>query len=172
MALEITEKVNADKNIFVHGTPYHTANNLDYDEIIAEKCSGEIDYKQKIIIDSIRFNIAHHIGRSSVPSGGDVMLKNELIMNYLYDLLDHEDPCDYIIRGHTHQYRRVENDFGTVITLPSLQLGIAKYNLYARKMSGYYSVGFLEMDIYPEKKIDIVKKTFNYKLASRKYREV
>jgi hypothetical protein len=150
MAKEVIRTVNAKHNIFVYGTPYHTGNRFDFEDLVAKDFGGDIDARKKIKIGGVKFDLSHAIGKSDTPVGGDIMVKKATLWSLIDDVLQgRTEHADYLLRGHAHEYRLDENEMCTGIICPSLQLGIKKFNRYARRLSGWYSVGFLVIDINP-----------------------
>lgn len=151
MAQAVIDTVNAKHNIFVYGTPYHTGNRFDFENLVAKKYGGDIDARKKIKIGGVKFDLMHAIGKSDTPVGGDIMVKKAALWSLIDDVLQgRTEHADYLLRGHAHEYRMDENEICTGIICPSLQLGIKRFNRYARKLQGWYSVGFLVIDINPE----------------------
>jgi hypothetical protein len=172
MGIKIVKTVNAPLNLFVFGTPYHSGSIMDYEAIIANEFGGHIDWEQKITFDGVRFQFSHALGKSTTPVGGDIALKKEIIWNVIEDYLYAQSPsADIIGRGHTHEYRLLDNDHSYGFSAPALKLGLPRWDRYARKMRGWYSVGFLIIDIIngiarlPEKHF------FKYKIHEGGYKD-
>lgn len=149
IAIATLERVNAKRFIFCTGTPYHTSGALDYEHAIARHFGDPgLSWMRKIEIEGVKINLAHTIGKTSTPVGGDIMLKKAQIWDFTRQVLYDDEAADLIIRGHVHESRFNEIDDRGVVTLPALKLGNPDFDKYARKMSGgFYSVGFREMII-------------------------
>ena len=169
MAIAALLHVNATRKIFVTGTPYHGGQNTDYERLIASAFNDDISYRRRIEIEGVRINVAHTISKTSTPVGGDIMLRKAL----LWDELLADDAADIILRGHVHEYRAVESEKATAITCPALKIGNADYDRYARKMSGgFYTVGFIEIDIDKGKVVRRELKKAVFKSNAREYEQI
>jgi len=157
LAVNIISRLNIKRHVFVYGTPYHVSNNSDYERYIAENFGGDIKTTQKKIIDGIKFDISHKVGKSGSIAGGDSILKNEMLWAYI------NDNVDYVIRGHAHEYRLEELDFLTGIICPALKICYPDLDRYGRGLKGWYTVGFLKM-IIEDGVANISKHFFRYKL--------
>jgi hypothetical protein len=148
--IEISQKIiryiNAKQNIFVYGTPYHTGKIMDYENQIAREFGGDISTYKKVNIGGVKFDLAHDIGKSGTPTGGDIMLKKEMLWTALYDLVtcNAGETADFILRGHAHEYRFIGDDNCTAFICPALKIGMPDYDRYGRRVKGKYHVGFLE----------------------------
>jgi len=163
-AVNIIHQIGADQNIFVYGTPYHISENLDYERMIAKEFGGDIETYQKKSIQGIKFDLAHSIGKTNTPTGGDIMVKKEILWALLNDISN--SSVDYVIRGHAHEYRKVEMEYISGIICPALKIGDPNFDRYARKIRGWYTVGFLEMQIEKGKVINFIKHFYRYKIKS------
>lgn len=171
--VKILKSANAKKHIFVYGTPYHSSSgNIDYEKDIAEEMGDKnISWCRKVNIDGVKFNLSHTIGKTSTPVGGDIMLRKALIWNRLLSEVDGDDKADVILRGHVHEFRKIEDTESIVLTLPALKIGNADYDRYPRRMSGgFYHVGFCEMVVDRGLIIDFKKHLYkvNFKLSYEK----
>lgn len=146
IAIDIIKYVNAKKNIFVYGTPYHTSGTTEYEKPIADHFGEKISFKRKVEILGIRWNIMHTIGKTGTPVGGDIMLKKAGLWSMIYDTIDGRAPADIIIRSHAHEYRFLGNDMIKAFILPALKIGKPDFDRYARRLDGWYNVGFLEFN--------------------------
>lgn len=170
MAVDIIKMINAKKNVFVYGTAYHTGKIMDYENQIAKEFGGDIAAYKKISVDGVRFDLSHDIGKSGTPTGGDIALKKEMLWTWLYDLMEsgRTETADYILRGHAHEYRGVFNETTTAIICPALKIGIPDLDRYARKVKGWYTVGFMECEII-DGKANMTPKLFKYQIKMGGY---
>lgn len=170
MVEEIIDKVGAKRNIFTFGTPYHTGKYMDYERQIAKNFGGDIRAIQYCEFNGVKFNVAHTIGKTNTPVGGDIMRKKMQIWDVIESYMEGEENADYIVRNHIHEYGFVGNDLGIVITSPAMQIGSKDHNRYARRMSGgWYSVGYLSFDCSSKDNHDWDRMKFKYRLRENKY---
>ena len=93
----------------------------------------------------------HTVGKSASPVAGDTQLRKTKLWSNIYDLVDGRDEtADFIIRSHAHEYRGIFDENSVAIILPALKLGLPDSDRYARRIEGYYSVGFVEFDFSAE----------------------
>lgn len=147
MAIEIIETINAKKHIFTFGTPFHTGSSYDAEKQIAKNFDADIRTCQKLKLNGINFNIAHTVGKTGTPVGGDIMIKKKMIWSSIYSIMDGDEQPDIIIRSHAHEYRAVGNTLSKAFVCPALQLGHQDHNQYARRLDGWYDVGFIVFNI-------------------------
>lgn len=168
----ILKKLNAKQYIFNYGSGYHTGQDQDHEKDIADDFGGNITTQQRFAVQGVKFDTKHTISKSTVPSGGTIQLQTQFIWNVLNTLnTDNKEIADYIIRFHAHEYRLLENDYNTVIICPALKIGMPDFDRYARKLNGYYSVGFLEFCIDKGKVVDYEHYKFTYGVDSG-YKEI
>lgn len=143
MAIEIVRTANANKNVFVYGTPYHVTGAMDYEAIVAREFGGDIRTHQKIEVDGYRYDVSHAVGKTGTPVGGDIMITKKRLWSHINDVMAGRNPAHYVIRAHVHEYRITGNSVSTGITCPCLKFGLPDYEDYARKLDGYYDMGLL-----------------------------
>lgn len=125
----------------VYGTPYHTASDgQDWDRHVAERLDTTIQDHIWRDVDGCTFDVKHHIGGSNSVNGGDSSLRNEINQARAWHLDSGWPLCDWLIRGHVHRHRVVDN----CITLPALQLW-TKFG--GRRCSGVIHFGLVWCDI-------------------------
>ena len=127
--------------VMVYGTPYHTTDGAaDFDGIVANNLGAEIHNHAWVNVDGTTFDIKHKLGGSSTPTGGDIALRKEILWSHEWALAHGYPICDYIVRGHVHRERVVDN----ARSLPSLQLW-TKYG--GRQCTGLVNFGLTWCDI-------------------------
>jgi len=172
-AIEILKMIPAKKHVMVYGTDYHTGRILEYEKVIAEKLGCDIRSEQRVSVNGVKFNLAHQIGKSGVPRGGDIQVRTKQLQTILDDVLNsNKGIADIVIRGHAHEWRYVENALGIGIICPAMKLGLKDYEPYARKIGGYYTVGFLEFNVNSADDFGLKKHFFKYKLGNGGYRKL
>lgn len=168
----VIDSVNAKKHIFVYGTPYHGGDILDYEKIVADAYGGKISWLQQVDIEGVRFNVAHVIGKSTTPVGGDISLRKQMVWNALLSARETGETADVILRGHAHEYRMIADDQTTACICPALKIGNADYDRYGRKMQGgHYHVGFIEFTVDKGKLTEFSPKIYRY-TVKREYERI
>jgi hypothetical protein len=146
MAKSILTFVGAEKNIVIAGTGYHTGEQEDFEEILANEVKGKFGSHEFLNINNQGFDFKHHCGSSSVPHGRHTPVAKEAIWNKLWTeagLIP--DKTKYLIRSHVHYYSCIEDDRMVSLTTPALQGFGSKFG--SRRCSGIPTIGFLSFDI-------------------------
>lgn len=168
IAKTVIEKIGARKHYFCYGTPYHVSGDSDFESPVAEYFGDKISWLRKLEIEGVKFNLAHTIGKSTSPVGGDIALRKQIVWNYLLDVKESGESADVIIRGHAHEYRALLDADTTAFICPSLKIGNADYDRYGRKMQGgHYHVGFVEIDVDNGKIVRYDPKIYKYNFESK-----
>jgi len=151
MAIEAIESIEAKKIFMVKGTPYHTGDNTDYEQIIADRLGASIGEQEWVEVElpdgSITFDLKHKVGGSSIPHGKGNSIAKERLWNLIHND-DHtaQPKADVFLRGHVHYYYHVEDTTYHAFTCPSLQGLGSKYG--SRQCSGIVHFGFLIIDLH------------------------
>ena len=172
IAHSVIDSANASRHVFVYGTPYHGGNIMDYEKAVADRYGDPISWMRKIDIEGVRFNLAHVIGKSTTPVGGDISLRKQMVWQTLASVATDDDMADVILRGHAHEYRLIADDSLTACIVPALKIGNADFDRYGRKMQGgHYHVGFIEFTVDAGKLIDFSPKIYRY-TVKRGYEQI
>lgn len=152
MALKAIRFVGAQTNIIVAGTPYHSGEQEDMEELIAAELHCKFGSHEWLDINGVCFDVKHFIGASSIPHGRLTALSRDSLWNSLWAEAGDTPKADYIVRSHVH-YTTGGWDFTAgkrvdFFTLPALQAMGTKYG--ARKCSGKVNFGFHTFDIGKE----------------------
>jgi len=140
-AILLTE---APKIIMVRGTPYHTGDLEDWEDLVAEKVGAKIGNHEWISVDGLIFDIRHHVGRSTIPHGRLTAPLREQLWNMLWAEVAGYPKADILLRGHVH-YHVDGQIFGRrVFICPALQL----HTKYGSKLAtGTVDVGLMHFDV-------------------------
>ena len=141
-ALEVLAPIKPRRGwCIVAGTPYHTATDgADWDGWVANELGTTCHDHAWVEVDKQTFDLKHQLGGSSTPTGGDIALRKEILWSHEWHLEMGWPLSDWILRGHTHRWRRVDN----AQCCPSLQLW-TKFG--GRKCSNYVHFGLMWADI-------------------------
>jgi hypothetical protein len=132
MATKALETIDALKYIFVHGTPYHTGNEEDFESIIAEKFGADIGGHEWIEVNGKIFDVKHKIGSSGIPHGRYTALAKEKLWNLYWNEIKGAPKSDIFIRAHVHYFNYIGNDTFFGVILPALQTFGSKYGNFVR----------------------------------------
>lgn len=130
--------------VLLYGTGYHTANKGDdVDRLVANRLpNAEMHNHAVVNVDGFRFDLRHHIGGGTSPTGGDVALRKEEIWNLVWKDHGVQPNVEAFVRGHVHRRRVVDS----VRTCPALQ----QWTKFGRRLSSLVHFGVMWADIYQE----------------------
>ncbi len=135
------------KFIGTYGTDYHVSTEGDdWEHIIAHKAQfDKIGSHEWLDVNGLVFDIRHHLGSSSVPTGRHNASAREGLWNDLWSLANMQPRADVIIRSHVHYYQHCGTSSKLCMTLPALQGMGSKYG--ARRCSGTVDWGVVLFEI-------------------------
>lgn len=147
MAEKVIGSIKAKKIFMTYGTPYHTGDGEDFEDVIARRVKAEISDHHFIDVNGVIFDIKHKVGSSSVPHGRHTPIAREALWNDLWSLSENSQPnSDIIIRSHVHYFSYCGSDRKLAITTPALQSFGSKFG--ARQCSGVVNIGFIQFKIH------------------------
>jgi len=127
MAAECILVWKAPRIAICYGTPYHTGNNQDNEDVVAklvEKGGGKVEISGQhfIEVNGVCFDLKHFVSSSSIPHGRWTPLVKDKLWNQIWHAEHKQQPdADYVIRGHVH-YCIFGGDFDNweAMTCPAL----------------------------------------------------
>lgn len=143
IACECLQEIEYKKILLTHGTPYHTSSNggEDFQKVIADKMGGKVYDELRLDVEGVIFDIKHHIGSSSTPTGRF----NSMAKNRLWDVLlaekDGRPKANVYVRSHVHYYTHCGQSDWMAVNLPCLQAPLTKYG--ARRCVGTTDWGMM-----------------------------
>ena len=149
MAARGIELAKAPKVLMTYGTGYHTGQDDDWEDHVADAVKAErIEAEGHYDIRGVKVNMRHHIGGTSSVASRFTALSKESVRNLLWAEHDQQPKADLIVRAHVH-VPRVCGEPGDwmAITLPGLQGLGSKYG--ARRAPGLlvrFGFAMLEVD--------------------------
>lgn len=160
MAVEIAQRINANKSVVIRGTKYHVGSEENFEDDFAYRINAPVFDRFLGDIGGKIFDIRHKIGRSSIPHGRMTPLSRQVLWSRLKAEKD-GIKADVIIRSHVHYHVFLEENGVMAMTLPALQ-GASAYG--AQECDGEVDYGIIILDIEPDG--NILKRKFLPKLAS------
>lgn len=145
IATECLSLVGAPKTYMVYGTPYHTGDAEDFEEIVANNLGASIKSQCWVDVNGCVFDLKHFVGSSQVPYGRGASVGRDQLWNLIFNERGEQPKADVLLRGHVHYYEGRFNSRYLGMTLPALQGFGSKFG--ARKMSGVVDFGFVVFDI-------------------------
>jgi len=153
MATRLIRKF-ATKNIFlVRGTPYHTGDAEDWEDVVADFVDAGVEDNVFLDIHGHIVYCRHKIGKSGAPNGWATAPAREATWNLINSVTQKHPNADLQLYGHIHEYTVVSKWGKTVVTSPALQLPGTSYG--KRQMSGNYDVGFLLLHFFEGDKFEV-----------------
>lgn len=147
MATHCIQVAQAKSYRMTRGTPYHTGEDDDWENIIAKNIGAKIGDHEWYDVNGLVFDVKHHIGGSSVPYSRATPLGRDGLWNLIWADLQLQPKADVLIRSHVHYCFDCQGIIPTqrYIVTPALQGFGSKYG--ARRCSGTVNVGFVSFDI-------------------------
>jgi hypothetical protein len=145
MAMECIQLAKAKQIHMTYGTPYHTGDKEDWENIIAERIGAQIGAETTINVNGLLFNFKHHVGSSGVPTGRFNSIARDGLWNDLWSLKKGVEPVDIIVRSHTHYHVYCGYDGRLGIITPALQGMGSKFG--SRRCSGTVDFGLIHFDV-------------------------
>ena len=146
MAAEAIESFKVKKKFMTYGTPYHTGELEDFEDIIADMVGAEkIGGEDNLDVNGCIVNYRHHIGRSSIPHGRHTAVAKEYLWNQMWALRGEYPLANIILRSHVHYHSYAGGTGWVAMTTPALQNYGGKYG--SRIMSGTVDIGFVVLHI-------------------------
>ena len=134
------------KNWFmVYGTPYHTGDKNDVEDIISQIMGCKIESTLDLEVNGRVFNFKHKIGGSQIPHGRATSLLRDKMWNQLWAARGEYPLADVIIRSHVHYNVVVDTPTGISVITPALQGYGSKYG--TRQVSGTVDYGFMYFEV-------------------------
>lgn len=151
MANKVIATVHADKNVFIHGTPYHTGEQEDLEDIIAGNWGERGHDHEWLDINGKVLDVKHFVSSSSIPQGRLTALGRAEMWNALWAETGDAPRSDFVIRAHVHYstggWRFVGTREVNFFSMFALQAMGSKFG--AKKCEGLVDFGFhvLEVDV-------------------------
>ena len=117
------------KLVMTRGTPYHTGEGEDFEDLIAQELKAEeIGAHVFPKIDGVVFDLKHKVGSSTIPHGRSSAIKKAALWNKIWAEADEQPDADVLVRSHVHYHQAsYDPDFGWQMTTPALQGFGSKY---------------------------------------------
>ncbi len=152
MAVEAVAEVKADYRYFTYGTPFHVAQFLRGEDLVAKDFGCKPRESWRIgPLHGIYLMDRHVLGRSDIPYGQGTPLFREWVRDQLGAVMEEYRAADLQIRHHVHYYFEVRNARGRAIACPCWKLPTppegwgSPYPWTLRTQ--YYDVGMLLIEI-------------------------
>jgi len=146
MATQCIEVAEAKKIYLIHGTPYHTGTEEDWEDVVADNVgAAKIGSHEWIDVNGLVFDCKHKVGSSGIPHGRYTAIAKEQLWNQIWAMDGGQPLGDVIIRSHVHYYRFAGDGKRLALTTPALQGPGTKYG--AKEMSGTVDTGFIHFNV-------------------------
>jgi len=147
MAAECIDQAKAKTVVMVHGTPYHTGDEEDWEAVLAGQLKAgdvKVGGHEWYDVNGLVFDVRHQVSRSVIPYGRATPLMRDVVWSMLWSELAGYPNSDVIVRAHVHYYVYVEFMGKVAVICPALQ-GFTKCG--TRRATGTIDIGFLHFDI-------------------------
>jgi len=148
MAAECINFVKAKKVIMTYGTPYHTGQEEDWEDVVAGKVKNlvKLGGQEWPVINGLCFDVKHKVGSSTIPHGRMTALARARLWNQIWHAEHEQQPQAHVlIRSHVHYHNYCGGDGWLAMTTPGLQ-GFGSH-FGVRLCEGLVQIGMLVFDI-------------------------
>ena len=148
MAVRALRRVPVTKKtqwVFTRGTPYHTGDDIDHENRIAEDFNAKIGEHEWIDIEGVVFDVKHHpAGSSGIPNGRHTGVAKDRLWNMIWHHETMQPDAQVFIRSHVHYHNFCGGPDWLAMTTPALQGFGSRYG--ARRCTGIVDFGFVTFD--------------------------
>lgn len=144
-AAECIRYTEAEKIVMTYGTPYHTGQEEDWEDVLAREIGAKIGAHEWVDINGLVFDVKHHVGSSQIPHGRHTAVARERLWSQLWAEREQTPKADVIIRSHVHYFDYCGGRDWLAMTTPALQGLGTKFG--ARRCSGTVDFGLLSFDV-------------------------
>jgi hypothetical protein len=147
MAAQVIREAKAKRIYITRGTRYHSGNDEDWDEIVAEKVNAkEVGAHIWLESEGTILDIRHKVPGSVIPHGRFTGLARQKLWNYLWNLRGMQPDARIVIRSHVHYHVYCGTAEWLAMTTPSLQ---AWTKFGSEEIEGTNDIGLIEINTYP-----------------------
>jgi len=134
------------KWILTRGTPYHTGDDTDHENKIANAFHAKIGEHEWVDIEGVVFDVKHHpAGSSGIPQGRHTAVAKDRMWNVMWAHEDMQPDSDIFLRSHVHYHNLCGGPDWLAMTLPALQGMGTKFG--ARRCVGIVDFGFVTFEV-------------------------
>lgn len=163
MATKLLRKVayigkNIPEYYFSRGTPYHTGEEEDFENVIAKAFAVEgkenIGESLLVNVEDVVFELKHKVGGGSLPHTKATPLLRDVLMAIVKESVERQEKVDVFVRSHVHSHIFVEAMKRTALITPALEVNSAYGQ---RQCSGLTDYGFIVCEVEKGKILRWVK---------------
>jgi hypothetical protein len=144
MAAEAIKLVGAEKVYIIKGTRYHTGDEEDWEEVLADKVGAvHCGYHEWISCEGVIFDFRHFVSGSAIPHGRTTSLSRAQLWNALWADRGMQPQAHVIVRSHRHFYINHEEATFRLINTPAMQMW-TKFG--SAIIDGTNDIGFVVFD--------------------------
>jgi hypothetical protein len=153
MATQILKKIKANRYVFTLGTPYHTGDMEDFEQLVAQEFEGRAKKEILLTVNGVVMHASHHAAGSQNPNTRQNRLGVEAAVIRKRVFEERLQRPDVFFRSHAH-YSGSYRDGGLEgWRVPSLQL--VNTSKYGRSFGMDLDYGFLVADVYGPKAFNV-----------------
>lgn len=147
MAARVIEEAHAKRIAIIKGTPYHTGNEEDWEEVLAKEVGADrCGAHEWIEAHGTVIDFKHKIGSSAIPHGRHTALARARLWNLLWSEREMQPRASILVRSHVHYHAHSGGAGWLAMTTPALQ-GWTKYG--ALEVEGTVDYGLICIDVGP-----------------------
>lgn len=149
MAIELLRRIPKKRGapiVITRGTPSHTGDEEDYEDIVAMAMDAKIGEHEFVDIEGVIFNLKHHpAGGGQLPHTRASATSKDWLWNQIWADREMQPRCHVFIRSHVHFHSYCGGVDWLGMTTPALQGAGSKYG--ARRCNGVVDFGFVEFTV-------------------------
>jgi len=148
MAAASIDSAGASECGIIYGTPYHTGQDEDWEQVVANKCVTPIAFvsgQEFLEYDGVTFDIKHKVGGSTIPHGRHTAVAKEKLWNLIWAEREGQPKADVIVRSHVHYFAYCGGPDWVAMTTPAWQGHGSKFGV--RQCSGTIDLGLIVFEI-------------------------
>jgi hypothetical protein len=145
IAARCIEEAHAKRVALIKGTPYHTGEQEDWEEVLAVMVGADrCGYHEWFDANGVIIDCRHAVGGSQIPHGRHTAIARAALWNRLWAEREMQPRADIIIRAHVHYHVYSGGAGWLAMTTPALQ-GWTKYG--SRAIDGTNDIGLISIDV-------------------------
>ena len=146
MASECLKVWGASNYALVYGTPYHTGDESNFEDVVASDLGADKPRNHLFIeVNGLVFDIKHKVGGSGIPHGRTTAINKASLWNMVWAEYDMQPRADVFCRSHVHYHVFSGDSRRLMMTLPALQAARTEFG--ARQCEGYVDFGFVVFNV-------------------------
>jgi hypothetical protein len=152
MYTEVLKEVKAKEYYLTYGTPYHTGEDADYENITARDLKAKVKSHLMLKVRDTVFDVKHKVGGGQSQAARVGALAKEKAANIMWVYYDGQPDAQIVVRSHIHDYNFMGDETFLAMSLPGLEGFGDKYGV--RQCKNIIKIGMVWIDVFDNKVIE------------------